>query len=56
VEEWSGRIAVPAATIRTYLTGNIYYTLSPDCIEGIRTFRRYAAELNILPEAALRFL
>jgi len=56
VEEWSGRIAVPPEIIRTYLTRNIYYHLSPECIESIRTFRRYAAELAILPETELRFL
>jgi chorismate dehydratase len=56
VEEWSGRISVPAETIRTYLTRNIYYRLSRECIESIRTFRAYAAELGVLPETGLRFL
>jgi len=56
VEEWSGRIAVPAETIRRYLTRNIYYTLSPECIESIQTFRAYAAELGVLPGTSLRFL
>lgn len=56
VEEWSGRIAVPAETIRTYLTRNIYYTLSTECIESIQTFRAYAAELGLLPAISLRFL
>lgn len=56
VEEWSGRIAVPARTIRTYLTHNIHYALSPECIESIRTFRAYAAELGALPGTSLRFL
>jgi chorismate dehydratase len=56
VEEWSGRIALPPETIRTYLTCNIYYELSPECIQSIRVFRAYAAELGILPETSLRFL
>lgn len=56
VEEWSGRIAVPAETIRTYLTKNIYYTLSQDCLKSIRAFRAYAAELGVLPVTNLRFL
>lgn len=56
VEEWSGRIAVPAQTIRTYLTKNIYYTLSPECLESIRVFRGYAAELGLLRATTLRFL
>ena len=56
VEEWSGRIAVPAQTIRTYLTKNIYYTLSQECLESIRVFRAYAAELGLLRATTLRFL
>jgi chorismate dehydratase len=57
VEEWTPRIELPAQTIRHYLTQNIHYTLSPDCIAGIKAFRRYAAEADILaPLPALRFL
>jgi chorismate dehydratase len=49
VTEWSGRIALPASTIRTYLTENIHYTLDDACMEGLRTFYRYAAEYSVLP-------
>jgi chorismate dehydratase len=57
VEEWMPRIEIPPATIRTYLTHNIHYTLSPDCIAAIELFRRYAAEAAILPPlSTLRFL
>jgi chorismate dehydratase len=49
VEEWSGRIAVPRTVIRTYLTENIHYVLDESCMEGLRTFYRYAAECSILP-------
>jgi chorismate dehydratase len=57
VEEWTPRIAVPPATIRTYLTHNIHYTLSPDCIAAVELFRRHAAEADILPPLpTLRFL
>lgn len=56
VEEWSPRILMPPETIRTYLTHNIYYRLSPECIESIRTFRAYAAELGVLAGTTLRFL
>jgi chorismate dehydratase len=57
VDEWAPRIAIPPATIRHYLTCNIHYTLSPDCIATIELFRRYAAEADILPPLpALRFL
>jgi chorismate dehydratase len=57
VEEWTPRIAIPPATIRHYLTRNIHYTLSPECIAAIELFRRYAAEAGILPPLpSLRFL
>jgi len=57
VEEWTPRIAIPPATIRTYLTRNIHYTLSSDCIAAIELFRDYAAEAGILPPLpTLRFL
>lgn len=49
VAEWSGRIAVPAATIRTYLTRNIHFTLDEECLQGLRAFYRYAAECGVLP-------
>lgn len=57
VREWTTRIAVPPATIRTYLTHNIHYTLDEACIEAIRTFRRLAAEVEALdPLPELNFL
>jgi chorismate dehydratase len=51
VEEWSSRIALPKQLIRTYLTENIHYILDEACLEGLRTFYRYAAECDILPAA-----
>jgi chorismate dehydratase len=57
VAEWTPRIAIPPETIRHYLTRNIHYTLSPDCVAAIELFRRYAAETAILsPLPQLRFL
>jgi len=57
VEEWTPRIAIPPATIHRYLTHNIHYTLAPACIDAIAHFRRYAAEVDILPPLpTLRFL
>jgi len=53
VEEWSSRIALPEATIRTYLTSNIHYILDEECIAGMKAFFRLAAEAGILPEYAL---
>jgi len=49
VAEWTPRIALPPATIRAYLTRNIHYTLTPDCLAAITLFRRLAAEARILP-------
>ncbi len=49
VREWTPRIAIPAETIRTYLTANIHYRLDPACLEALKLFRRYAAEVGVLP-------
>jgi chorismate dehydratase len=49
VSEWTPRIAIPPATIRTYLTQNIHYTLDSSCLEALQLFRRYAAEVDLLP-------
>lgn len=49
VSEWSPRIAISPATIRHYLTQNIHYTLTPECIQTIELFRSFAAEASILP-------
>jgi chorismate dehydratase len=57
VSEWSTRIAVPAETIRFYLTKNIHYILDEACLRGLDLFYRYAAECGALPPApALRLL
>ena len=49
VAEWTPRIALPPQTIRTYLTQNIHYHLTPACMETITLFRGLAADLHILP-------
>jgi chorismate dehydratase len=49
VREWTPRISVPPATIRTYLTRNIHYTLSPDCLQTIELFRSLSTQLGTLP-------
>ena len=49
VKEWTPRIALPAETIRTYLTRNIHYDLDPACRESITLFRRLAAGVGVLP-------
>jgi chorismate dehydratase len=47
--EWSRRLPIPEATIRSYLTTNIHYILDEECIEGMRGFFHMAAEANVLP-------
>jgi chorismate dehydratase len=49
VTEWTPRLALPPATIRTYLTQNIHYTLNDDCLRAIQLFRTLAADINALP-------
>jgi chorismate dehydratase len=49
VTEWSGRLPLPAATIRTYLTENIWYRLDEECLAGMELFYRYGAECGALP-------
>jgi chorismate dehydratase len=49
IAEWSARLPIPAATIRTYLTENIHYILDSECIAGMKAFFHEAAALGILP-------
>ena len=56
VAEWTPRIAIPPATIHTYLTHNIHYTLDDDCLRSIELFRKLAAQIGILPPLALNLL
>lgn len=57
VAEWSARMPLQSATIRTYLTENIWYQLDASCIEGIELFYRYGAECGALPSVPqIKFL
>jgi len=49
VREWTPRIALAPAAIHAYLTDNIHYHLDPACLEALHLFRRYAAEIDLLP-------
>ncbi len=49
VAEWTPKIAIPPATIRTYLTENIHYLLDDPCKQAIAHFRTLAAENETLP-------
>ena len=54
--EWAPRLGLTESGVRSYLTENIYYQLDAECMEGLRLFYRYAAELGALPIAPeLRF-
>lgn len=49
VRQWAPRLAIPAETIRHYLTRNIHYMLDPECVRTIEIFRKYATEIGALP-------
>lgn len=49
--EWAPRLGLTEEDVRSYLTENIYYHLDPACLEGLRLFYRYAAEIGALPSA-----
>jgi chorismate dehydratase len=49
--EWRTRIGMAEDEITQYLTRNIEYKLAPDCLEGLKMFYRYAAEVGALPNA-----
>jgi chorismate dehydratase len=54
--EWGPRLGLTEASVRSYLTENIYYQLDSACLEGLRLFYRYAAQIGALPAAPeLRF-
>jgi chorismate dehydratase len=55
--QWSSRVGLSEAEVKSYLTENIHYSLDPECIAGMNLFFRYAHECGALPEAPpLHFL
>ena len=55
-KEWAPRLGLTESEVRAYLTENIHYQLDAGCLEGLRLFYRYAAELGAIPVAPeLRF-
>lgn len=55
--EWAPRLGLSEADVRSYLTENIDYNLSPQNREGLELFYQYAYECGAIPEnPALRFL
>ena len=51
VREWASRLEMSEADVRSYLTQNIHYQLDAGCLEGLRLFYQYAAEIGALPVA-----
>lgn len=49
--EWAPRVGLSESEVRAYLTENIHYHLDSGCLEGLKLFYRYAAELDVLPTA-----
>jgi chorismate dehydratase len=49
--EWAPRLQITQVAVRSYLTQNIHYQLDAGCLEGLRLFYRYAAEIGVLPVA-----
>ena len=49
--EWARRVGLTPPGVRSYLTENIHYRLDPGCLEGLRLFYRYAAEIGAFPPA-----
>ena len=49
--EWAPRLDSTEAAVRAYLTQNIHYQLDAGCLEGLRLFYRYGAEIGVLPVA-----
>jgi chorismate dehydratase len=49
--DWAPRLGLAESDVRSYLTENIYYQLDADCIQGLKLFYRYAAEIGALPAA-----
>ena len=49
--EWSARLGLPQADVRSYLMENIHYHLDSGCLEGLQLFFHYAAECGALPVA-----
>jgi chorismate dehydratase len=49
--EWAPRLDISEAEVKGYLTQNIHYQLDAGCLDGLRLFYQYAAEIGALPAA-----
>jgi chorismate dehydratase len=56
-QNWAPRLGLSEPSVRSYLSENIHYYLDAVCLEGLRLFYRYGAEIGVLREAPeLHFL
>jgi chorismate dehydratase len=56
-KEWASRLSLAAADVHSYLTENIHYQLDSGCLQGLRLFYQYAAEIGAFPASGdLRFV
>lgn len=56
-KEWSPKLGLPEADIRSYLTRNIHYYLDRENHSGLRLFLQYANEIGLISSVPeLRFL
>jgi chorismate dehydratase len=51
VQEWAAKLRLGEKDLRNYLTENIHYRLDAECIDGLKLFYSYAAEIGVLPGA-----
>ncbi len=49
--EWAPKLDISEGAVKSYLTQNIHYQLDAGCLEGLRLFYQYAAEIGALPVA-----
>jgi len=55
--EWAPKVKLSEIEVRDYLTQNIYYKLDDACIEGLKLFYQFSAEVGATPAAQeLRFV
>jgi chorismate dehydratase len=55
--EWAPKLNLTEPSVRSYLTDNIHYYLDAECLDGLRLFYGYGAEIGVLPKAPeLHFL
>ena len=48
--DWSPRLGLTEADIRSYLCNNIHYELDEQCLDGLKLFFQYAVECGAAPQ------